>query len=174
MALIKTVSPEEATGKVKEVYDVMMEKARVIPKPFQMMSPSPVLLEIMLQSLGYYGEHPSLSFQLLTHIRLLVAQVYKYEYCVDFNSGILQMLENVTDEQLENLKSDPKQAPLNDKDKAMLLFVLKAVKTPDSVEQKDVDALHELEWTDQDILEATHHGADMVRHGILFKTFKMD
>jgi len=174
MALIKTVSPEEATGKVKEVYDVMMEKARVIPKPFQMMSPSPALLEIMLQSLGYYFEHPSLSFQLLTHIRLLVAQVYKYEYCVDFNSGILQMLANVTDEQLENLKSDPKQAPLNDKDKAMLLFVLKAVKTPDSVEQKDVDALHELGWTDQDILEATHHGADMVRHGILFKTFKMD
>jgi len=55
----------------------------------------------------------------------------------------------------------------------MLLFVLKAVKNPDSVEQKDVDALHELGWTDQDILEATHHGADMVRHGILFKAFKM-
>ncbi|MEA3437636.1 MAG: hypothetical protein U9R43_14295 [Thermodesulfobacteriota bacterium] len=174
MALIKTVSPDEATGKVKEVYDVMMEKARVIPKPFQMMSPSPALLEIMLQSLGYYFEHPSLSFQLLTHIRLLVAQAYKYEYCVDFNSDILQMLANVTDEQLDNLKSDPKQAPLNDKDMAMLLFVLKAVKTPDSVDQKDVDALHELEWTDQDIIEATHHGADMVRHGILFKTFKMD
>ena len=49
MSLIKTVSPEEATGKVKEVYDVMMEKARVIPKPFQMMSPSPALLEIMMQ-----------------------------------------------------------------------------------------------------------------------------
>jgi len=62
------------------------------------------------------------------------------------------MLTNVTDEQLENLKSDPKQAPLIDKDKAMLLFVLKAVKTPDSVEQKDVDALHGLGWTDQDIL----------------------
>lgn len=174
MALIKTVSPEEATGKVKQVYDVMLEKARAIPKPFQMMSPSPALLEIMLQTLGYYMEHPRLSFQLLTHIRLLVAQLYNYEYCVDFNAGILQMLANVTDEQLENLKSDPKQAPLNDKDKAMLLFVLKAVKAPDSVEQKDVDALHDQGWTDQDIIEATNHGADMVRHGILFKTFKMD
>jgi hypothetical protein len=174
MALIKTVLPEEATGKVKEAYDVMMKKARVIPKPFQMMSPSPALIEILLQSLIYYLEHPSLSFQLLAHIRLLVAQSYNYAYCVDFNSGILQMLANVTDEQLESLKSDPKQSPLNDKDKAMLLFVLKAVKTPDSVEQKDVDALRNLEWTDQDILEATHHGADMVRHGILFKTFKMD
>jgi len=96
----------------------------------------------------------------------------KYEYCVDFNSGILQMLANVNDEQLKNLKSDPKQAPLNDKDKAMLLFVLKAVKTPDSVEQKDVDTLRKLGWTDQDLLEATHHGADNVRHGILFKTLK--
>ena len=174
MALIKTVLPEEATGKVKQAYDVMMEKARVIPKPFQMMSSSPTLIDIMLQSLGYYLEHPTLSFQLLAHIRLLVAQSYNYAYCVDFNSGILQMLANVTDEELESLKSDPNQAPLNNKDRAMLLFVLKAVKTPDSVEQKDVDALHKLEWTDQDILEATHHGADMVRHGILFKAFNMD
>ncbi|MGE0086374.1 MAG: hypothetical protein AB7S75_18350 [Desulfococcaceae bacterium] len=54
------------------------------------------------------------------------------------------------------------------------IFVLKAVKTSDSVTQKDMDALHALGWTDKDILDATHHGADMVRHGILFKTFKMD
>ncbi len=174
MALIQTVSPEEAEGSVKEIYDEMMERARVIPKPFQMMSLSPQLLSLMNQSIGYYFKHPTLSFPLLTHIRLLVAKEFGYEYCINFNSSILQMLADVNDEQLDALKADPAQAPLDEKDKAMLLFVLRAVKSPESVEQKDVDALHDLGWTDQDILEATHHGADMVRHGILFKTFKME
>jgi len=64
------------------------------------------------------------------------------------------MLANVTDEQLDAMKADPAQSQLNEKDKAMLLFVLRAVKSPEAVEQKDVDALHDLGWTDQDILEA--------------------
>ncbi len=174
MALIQTVSPENAEGKVKEIYDVMMERARVIPKPFQMMSASPELLAIVHQSIGYYFRHPRLSFGLLTHIRMLVADHHKYGYCTDFNTGLLQMLTDATDEQLDAVKKDPAKAALDDKDRAMLLFVLKAVKTPDSVNQKDMDALHALGWTDKDILDATHHGADMVRHGILFKTFKMD
>lgn len=111
MALIQTVSQEEAEGKVKEIYDEMMKKARVIPKPFQMMSPSPSLLSLAGESIDYYFKHPRLSFPLLTHIRLLVALDFKYEYCVNFNSGILQMLSDVTDEQLEALKADPAQAP---------------------------------------------------------------
>ncbi|RLC20937.1 MAG: hypothetical protein DRI57_03570 [Deltaproteobacteria bacterium] len=52
MALIQTVSPDQAEGKVREVYDMMMEKARVIPKPFEMMSPSPELLSLAGQSIA--------------------------------------------------------------------------------------------------------------------------
>ena len=52
MALIQTVATEDAEGKVKEVYDRLMETARVIPLPMQMMSASPDLLSIQIQSLG--------------------------------------------------------------------------------------------------------------------------
>jgi len=173
MALIQTVTAEEAEGKVKEVYDRLMETARVIPRPMQMMSASPDLLAIQIQSLGYYFRHPTLGFALLGHIRLLVAHHFNYPYCVDFNSSLLQMLTEITDEQLDAVKADPAEAPLEAKDKAMLLFVLKSVKTPDSVEQVDVDALKEMNWTEKDIFEATHHGADMIRHGTLFKAFNM-
>ncbi|MGE0086371.1 MAG: hypothetical protein AB7S75_18335 [Desulfococcaceae bacterium] len=121
MALIQTVSPENAEGKVKEIYDMMMERARVIPKPFQMMSASPELLAIVHQSIGYYFRHPRLSFGLLTHIRMLVADHHNYGYCTDFNTGLLQMLTDATDEQLDAVKKDPAKAALDDKDRAMLL-----------------------------------------------------
>lgn len=173
MALIQTVAMEDAEGKVKEVYETLMDTARVIPRPMQMMSASPDLLAIQIQSLGHYFRHPTLGFSLLAHIRLLVAHHFNYPYCVEFNSSMLQMLTDITDEQLDAVKADPSTAPLEDRDKAMLLFVLKCVITPEAVEQGDVDVLKKKDWTEKDIFEASHHGADMVRHGILFKAFKI-
>ena len=173
MALIQTVAMEDAEGKVKEVYDQLMETARVIPRPMQMMSASPELLAIQIQSLGHYFRHPTLGFALLAHIRLLVAHHFKYPYCVEFNSSLLQMLTDITDEQLDAVMADPAVAPLEDRDKAMLLFVMKSIITPDAVKQTDVNTLKEMDWTEKDIFEAAHHGADMVRHGTLFKAFKI-
>ncbi len=173
MALIKTVTVEEAEGTVKEVYDRLMETARTVPLPMKMMSASPDLMAIQIQSLAHFFRHPTLSFALLGHIRLLVANQFNYPYCVEFNSGLLQMLTDISDEQLEAVKEDPSNASLEEKDKALLLFVLKSIKTPDSVVQSDVDELKEMDWSEKDIFEATHHGADMIRHGILFKAFKI-
>ncbi len=173
MALLHTVAGEKADGKVKEVYDQLMKTARVIPRPMQMMSASPDLLAIQVQFLNHYYRHPTLGFALLAHIRLLVAHHFNYPYCIDFNTSLLQMLTEITDEQLDAVKADPSAAPLGDKDRAMLLFVLKCVKTPDATAPADIDALKEMGWTEKDIFEATQHGADMIRHGTLFKAFKM-
>lgn len=174
MALIQTVDPKEATGTVKEVYDKMLKVAPVVPKPLQMMSSSPDVLSILFQSLMYFLKNPSFSPLLLAHIRLLVAHQLDYPYCVTFNTSVVQMLSDLTDDQIEQLKKDPANAALDDREKQLLRFVLKAVNTPTAVEASDVSALREMGWTDQEIVEATHHGADMVRHGILFKAFKMD
>ncbi|NNK93130.1 MAG: hypothetical protein HKP41_02140 [Desulfobacterales bacterium] len=173
MALIQMVAAENAEGKVKEVYDRLMETARVIPRPMQMMSASPDLLAIQIQALGHYVRHPTLGFDLLAYIRLFVAHNFNYPYCVAFNSGLLQMLTEITDEQLEAVKADPAMALLEERDKAMLLFVIKSVTTPDDVEQADVTELKKMDWTEKDIFEAAHHGADMIRHGTLFKAFKI-
>lgn len=174
MALLQTVSAEEAEGKVKEVYERLMETARTVPLPMKMMSASPDLLAIQIQNLGHYFRHPTLGFELLALIRLLVANHFNYPYCVMFNSSLLQMLTEMTDEQLEAVKADPATATLDERDKKMLLFVLKTVITPDAIEQADVHSLKDMGWTEKDIFEAAHHGADMIRHGTLFKAFKMD
>ncbi len=89
------------------------------------------------------------------------------------NSSLLQVLSDITDDQLEAVKADPSTADLDDNDKAMLLFVLKSIFTPDKTDQADVDGLKLMGSTEKDIFEATHHGADMIRHGTLFKAFEM-
>ena len=47
-------------------------------------------------------------------------------------------MQGLTDEDIEKMEKDPLQAPLDDKDRAMVAFVMKAIKTPDAVEKQDV------------------------------------
>jgi hypothetical protein len=110
---------------------------------------------------------------LLSSIRYLVAQQYDYVFCTGFNRKMLKM-QGLSDEDIEKMENDPLQAPLDDKDCAMVAFVMKAIKEPDVVEKQDMDRLHDLGWMDSDIMDALAHGTNMIGSSILMKTFKMD
>jgi alkylhydroperoxidase family enzyme len=173
MALIQTVEPDKAEGKVKEIYDFMQKNAGVIPAPLQLASASPWMLDMVWNSIQYFSRHSHLGFGLLSSIRYLVAQQYDYAFCTGFNKNILKM-QGLSDEDIEKMEKDPLQAPLDDKDRAMVSFVMKAIKSPDAIEKQDIDKLHDNGWTDSDIMDAMVHGTNMIGSSILMKTFKMD
>ena len=173
MTLIQTINPENAEGKAKEIYDTMQKTVGVIPAPLQLGSTSPWMLNMMWQSVQFYSQHPNLGFGLLSTIRYLVARQYNFAFCTSFNKNFL-MMQGMSEEDIEKIVEDPLQAPLEDKERDMLAFVMKAIKTPDTVVQEDMDHLHELGWTDSDILDALSHGTNMIGSSILMKTFKMD
>ena len=173
MALIQTVRPEEAEGEVKEVYETMQNNIGMIPDPVQLASASPWMLGMMWQSVQYYSQHPNLGFGLLSTIRYLVAKEHNYAFCTNFNKNFL-LMQGMSEDDIEKIIEDPLQAPLEDKDRAMLGFVVKATKTPDAVDKEDMDQLHDLGWTDADILDALMHGTNMIGSSILMKAFKMD
>jgi hypothetical protein len=173
MPLLKVVSPKNADGKIKEAYSFFEKMGAPVPLPMQMVSTSPDLLAILSQTLQYFVNHPTLSFPLLAHIRLLVADKEDYPYCVKLNEGMLQVMGGLTKEQIDAAKVDPEKAQLPAKDKALLLHVLKVIQDPALSEQKDVDALRSLGWTDRDIFDAINHGLSMVSAGMAFKIFHM-
>jgi len=173
MALVQIVEPDKAEGQAKEIYDTMLKNAGVIPAPLQLASASPWMLDMVWQSIQYYSRHPNLGFGLLSSIRYLVAQQYDYAFCTGFNKNLLKM-QGLSDEDITKMEKDPLQAPLDDRERAVVAFVLKAVKTPDAVKKEDVDGLHDLGWTDNDIMDALAHATNMIGSSILMKTFKMD
>jgi len=173
MALIKTVSLEEAQGPIKEAYDMVQKMAGMVPKPMQLMSASPKIFEGFMQTLKYYLAHPTLSPLLLASIRFVSASHCEYPYCIDLNRKFLINIGGVTEEQADKLLKDPTTADLPEKDQAMLALVLKAVQTPEDVQQEDVDKVRGLGWSDSDIFDAVIHGANMVAAGIAFNAFKM-
>jgi alkylhydroperoxidase family enzyme len=77
-------------------------------------------------------------------------------------------------EQIEAAKADPEKAPLNEKEKALLVFVLKATKDPHSVDAGQIAALKKLGWAERDIFDALAHGARAVATNIIFDAFKVE
>jgi len=173
MSLIKTVSSEKAEGEVAEAYSLFTKGGVAVPKPMEMSSVSPGLLKILSQQVGYYMNHPSLGFALLSLIRYLSAKKLNYVFCTSFNENFLKM-QGMDEEKIKEVEKDPTKAPIEDKDRAMLGFVMKALENPESIAQADMEALYNLGWTDRDIFDALNHGTAMIGPSILMKTFKMD
>lgn len=174
MSIIHTVAPEQANGKVAQVYAHVKEAFGMVPNAIQLYSASPDLLEQMTQQTAYYMQHPSLGFPLLALIRLLVSEQNDCAYCIGFNESMLINRAGYTMEQIAATKRNPAVAPLAEKDKAMLLFVLKGTSTPKSVCKEDIDSLHALGWSDHDIVDGLYHGARNVAVDIMFNALKVE
>ena len=170
MFMLNTVSKEEATGKVAEAYGVFPDQMPV-PVPLQLMSASPELVKAQSGIIRYFINHGTIDTGLLAMIRYCVAHHLGYQYCIDFNATLLQQAGGMSAEELQALQSDPENAPLEDSQKALLLFVLKVVKSPEAVTQTDVAGLRDLGWSEQDIFDAAFHGASMNAPSTLFKAF---
>ncbi len=171
MSLINTVSPENAENETKETYDMMLNLCGEVPKPLELFSVSPGLLKLRRNLLEYYISL-NLGSSLLTFIRQLTSTNCGAGACSRFNARLLKA-GGVTDSDLKAIQKDSDKAPLEDKEKKLLSFVLSAVNDPESTEQTDIDELRELGWKDQEIFEAVHQGADMVLVGYMMKIFKM-
>ena len=143
------------------------------PPNVQLYGVSPDILENQMYFVQYYMKHSTLSAPLLSMIRMLVARACKSVYCDTFNVGVLKML-GFNEKQIDAARTDPAQAPLSDKEKALLLFVLKATAEPQGVAAKDLDPLRALGWTDRDIFDAVVHGARAVSTNIIFDVFKIE
>jgi len=174
MPLITTVKPEDATGELAELYDEIKAFRGRVGNSAQIFSASPGLVKQQMSFIAHYMNHDNLSMALLACIRILISDKNNCSYCVDFNASMLINLLNWTPKEVETLRSNPNEANLNDKEKAMLLFVLKAVRTPHDVNAQDVQKLRDVGYSDSDILDATNHGARMSAVDIIFDAFKIE
>jgi len=173
MALINTVPPEKAEGIIKEGYDMFMKRVGIIPRPLEMLSASPDLFELQLRRTEYFSKHPKLSFSLLAHIRYLVAHNLNYGFCMDFNRHILKK-QGIEEDDIRKMELDPSQSLLEENENAMLAFVVKAVKAPDSISAEEIRNLKGLGWEDRDIMDALAQGVSMVDHSVMMQVFQMD
>ncbi|WP_442766057.1 carboxymuconolactone decarboxylase family protein [Sulfurospirillum cavolei] len=175
MPLIQTIKPEDATGELAELYGNITAMRGRVSNSAQLFSASPELIKQQMSFIEYYMlKQKSLSMPLLASIRMLISDKNSCSYCVDMNASILINMLGWTPKEVEAMPADPQNAKLDEKEKAMLLFVLKAVRTPHDVNAHDVQKLRDLGYSDGEILDATNHGARMSAIDIIFDAFKIE
>lgn len=174
MSLLKTIEPTQAEGKLAEIYQQVKATIGFIPNAFKISSINPTLLEQQWQALGYYFQHPTLSGKLFASIRLLVSINERCKYCIDVNVGLLLNNFGVTPDQLAAMQENPQQAPLDEKEKHLLLFVLKAIADSNSTSEADIQVLHSHGCTDLEIYDALSHGTRQVAGDIMINALKVE
>lgn len=174
MSLLTTQDPKTATGVVAQQYAAITQAFGNVPNAFQLFSTSPTLLTQQWETISYYFTHPTLSGALLATIRMLVSQDNACSYCIGMNESLLINMYHQTPDAVAATKTNPEASPLNDKDKSMLLLVLKAVRTPQLIKKEDLNHVHAKGWSDKDIFDAVSHGARNVASDIIFNAFKIE
>lgn len=169
MALINFPNPSNATDKTKALFEQIEKDLGSIPNVLQLYGLSPVILEKMYQEVMYFFQHPSLSVPLLAFVRLSVSTAHNCQYCVTFNKQLLIHKVGMTVEQINAGIENPENAPLNDKEKLMLKFLLKATNEKVKTQAEDINELKQAGWSESDIFEALYHAARNVAVDIIVK-----
>jgi len=151
---------------------MFMKNLGVIPGPLEMMSASPAIFNQQLQRIHYNTDHPTLSFALLSHIRYLVAYDIRIQLLLQFQQTYSAKTGDGRGRYQAN-RSGSEKIIVGRKESAMLPFVVKTVKDPNSVKADEVLQFKEMGWEDKDLVDAVAHGVNMIDHEIMMTVFQM-
>ena len=171
--LISYVSESDATGDVKAVYDEIRKAYGIVPEPIKGLSLNPAMLRNTWETYKILGSNKNFSPKMTTMMRMMIAEAHQCKFCVGFNKGMLMNVFKLSADEIESIQKDPTSAKLDPKQKAMLLFMLKATSKPEKVDQTDIDKLKKLGWSQKDITEGVKQASEMVATTIFIDTFKI-
>ena len=128
MSILDTVTPDQATGEVAEIYAQIQNAWGHVPAAIQVFSATPFLLRHQWEYYGSIMQHPTLSLPLTACIRMLVSQAGSCDYCIDMNAGMLINAAGWTPEEVAATRADFNDSPLTAPEKLLLGLVLKATR----------------------------------------------
>jgi uncharacterized peroxidase-related enzyme len=148
MQRLKSVSPETATGKAKELMDSVRAKLGKVPNMMRTMAVSPAVLEGYLQLSGALA-HGKLSAKVREQLALAVSQENGCDYCLAAHSALGKMA-GLTPDQIRDSRLGTASDPKTD---ALIRFARRVVETHGHVEDHDLADVREAGFDDAAIAE---------------------
>ena len=174
MSLLKLPTVENATGEVKEIFEEIQSAFGMVPNGVKQWSASPRALKMQWDNIKLRLSKDKEDQKLHTIIRYLVSDESNCKYCTGFNGGMLINMFGVSQDELVALQNDYTTAPLDEKNKALLLLAMKSIKDADSVDANDIKTLSKLGISEEEMFDIVHAAAHMLVVNTLFKTFKVE
>ena len=149
MPRLKKVTPEEASGRTKEIYDGLQKKMGKVINIFQGMGNSPAALKAYLAMSGALAEG-ELAPEDREVIYLAVSESNGCAYCVAAHNQIAKKA-GVSDEAIAEAR---KFAGEGAKHQALLKFVRQVIDSKGFVQDQDLTAVRDAGYSDGQIAEA--------------------
>ena len=148
MPRLKVVTPEQATGATKDIYDDLQKKAGKVISIFQGMGNSPAALNAYL-SMSSALKRGQLSPQDREAIYLAVSEQNGCNYCVAAHVQIAKGA-GMSEQDITAIR---KLQPTEAKHQALIKFVTKVMETKGFVEDDDIQAVKDAGYNDGQIAE---------------------
>jgi len=174
MSLLHIPAEEEATEDVKKIFAEIESMIGRVPNGLKLWSVSPRALRAQWAGMKSILSRPKEEQKLYAIIRYLASEENGCTYCIGLNGGMLINYYDVTQDELIAMQKDPASAPLEEKNKALLLFAMKAIKDADSVSANDIDTLTRLGISEEEMFNIVLAASHMFVVNTLFKTFKVE
>ena len=148
MQRLKNVELELATGKVKELLDVVSQKLGMVPNMMRTMANAPAVLDGYLQLSGSLS-HGQLSAKVREQIALAVAQSNGCNYCLAAHSAIGKMVGLTTDQ----IRDSRLGTAIDSKTESLIQFARKVVELRGRVSDDDLMQVRQAGFDDGAIAE---------------------
>jgi len=155
MTRLKAISPDEATGKTKELFDAIQGKLGMVPNMMRTMGNSSALLEGYLSLSGALS-HGKLGAKTGELIALAVSEKNNCDYCLSAHSFIGEKLVHIDAKTLQDARNGNAADAKTD---AILKFANVLVNKQGLVNDADVDTIKAAGLTDGEIGEIVGHVA---------------
>jgi uncharacterized peroxidase-related enzyme len=149
MSRLNIVTPEQATGQTKELYNAIQRAVGAVPNIYQGVGNSPAALEGVLHIGAVLGKG-QLSAAEIEAIKLAVSETYGCTYCLAAHT-LLGKKAGLTDEQAISIRRGAPQQP---KLGALVKFVNTAIQPKGRVSDDDLRAVKAAGYNDAQITEA--------------------
>lgn len=152
MAWIEELDEEEASGRLKEIYDEIREKRGKLSNIMKVQSLSPKAMEAHMDLyLSIMFEERKLSREECEMIGVVVSAHNGCDYCVNHHAEALNHYWK-DEERLERLKKGPGELELSERKEEMLSYVGKLTEKPSDVQGEDIEELRKNDFSDEEIL----------------------
>lgn len=148
MSRLNVVTPEQATGQTKELYNAIQRAVGGVPNIYQGVGNSPAALESVLHIGAALGKG-QLSGGEIEAIKLAVSETYGCTYCLAAHT-LLGKKARLTDEQAINIRRGMPQQP---KLGALVKFVNIAIQPKGCISDDDLRAVKTAGYNDAQITE---------------------
>ena len=158
MTWINTISYEEATGKVKQLYERIKGPDNNIDNIMMAHSLGPHTMEghMAIYKNVLHNSKNTLPKWLLEALGVYVSIINRCDYCIEHHFAGMNRLLN--DAQRSNkirdaLESNNLEEVFVNQDLAAMRYARKLTKTPEKISSQDIESMHKLGLSDGEILE---------------------